>query len=223
MSLMSRGEGKMPSRQPASCRRYKMLAVQFALLRAADCNVINLYWLIGAVIRVASHACDLLHQRHAGFIALTEDGVAAVQTCIGNFGDEKLRAIGIGTSIRIGHAPRTIELEVGRGFILESIAGVAGSSAHRVATLDHEVRDHAVEDGAVVKRNTVLFLMSDGTGPILGSVSQASEVSHADRSLVREKRAGQFACRGINYSSRPARSRCRFGLGPQRERGQKDD
>src|SRR5271167_3554922 len=118
----------MPSRQPAGRRRYKILReLSGVLLRAADRDVINLYWLVGTIVRVAAHPRDLLQQRHAGVIALAEDGVSAVQARIGNLGDEELRAVGVGTGIGIGQTPWTIELQVGRSFILEGIAGIASS------------------------------------------------------------------------------------------------
>ena len=75
-----------------------------------------------------------------------------------------------GTGVRVGEASGPIELQVGRSFILEGVAGIAGAGAHRVATLNHEVGNHAMEDSAVIKWNAVFFLVSDGAGPVFGAV-----------------------------------------------------
>src|SRR5580698_796712 len=163
-----------------------------SLIRAGDGDVIDLHWLIGTVIRITAHPCDLLYQGDAGCVALAEDGVSAVQARVGHLSDKKLRAVGAGTSIRVGEASGTIELEVIRGFILESVAGIAGAGAHRVTALNHEVWNYAMEDGAVIKWNAVFFLVSDGAGPILGARGQADEIGDADGSLIWKERAGQF-------------------------------
>src|SRR5579863_44370 len=194
-----------------------------SLICAADGDVIDLHRLIGTIVGVAAHPCDLLHQGDAGCVALTEDSVAAVQTRVGDLGDKKLRAVGSGTSIRVGEASGTIELEVIGSFILESVAGIAGSGAHRVTTLNHEVWNYAMEDSAVIKWNAVFFLMSDGAGPILGAGGQADEIGYADRSFVGKKRAGEFACGRVDHRRRLGGSRCWLGLRPQCERGQEND
>src|SRR5580693_10093848 len=165
-------------------------ATNAALIRATDCDVINHYCLVGLIVGVAAHPRNLLYQLYAGVITLAKNGVLAVQTCVGNFCDKELRAVGIGSSIRIGHTAGTIELEVIRRFVLEGIAGITGSGPHRVAALNHKVGNDAVESGAVIKWDTVFFLVSDGAGPILGSGGQADEIGHTDWSLVRKEGAG---------------------------------
>src|SRR5580704_2813994 len=97
------------ARAGGDARRY-----EYELIRVADADVIDLHRLIGTVVRVAAHPCDLLHQGHAGGIALTEDSVATVQAWVRNLGNKKLRAIGAGAGICVGQAPRTIEFQVGR-------------------------------------------------------------------------------------------------------------
>ena len=64
-------------------------------------------------LAIGRHARNLLDQFDGRIIALPEDGVAAVQAGVGNFGDEKLRAIGVGSGIRVGETARTIEFNVG--------------------------------------------------------------------------------------------------------------
>ena len=43
-------------------------------------------------------------------VALSENGVAAIQAGIGNFRDEELRAVGVGTGVGVGQTARTIKL-----------------------------------------------------------------------------------------------------------------
>ena len=58
----------------------------------------------------------------------------------------------------------------------ELVAGAAGAGAGRVAALDHEIGDHAVEGGAVVERLAGL-----------GAFGQADEVLHGVGRLVGEE------------------------------------
>ena len=94
-----------------------------------DDDVSDLDRAIWAVVGIATHARNLLHQRDAGLVALTEESVSAVQAGIGDFGDEKLGAVGAGTGVGIGQASGAVELH-GRGsFILELKTNVAAAAA----------------------------------------------------------------------------------------------
>ena len=75
-----------------------------------DRNFHDLRRVIRPVVSIAWHACDFLHQLDAGVIALPKDGIAAIQTRIGHFGDKKLRAIGIRPGVGVGQPARAIEL-----------------------------------------------------------------------------------------------------------------
>ena len=48
--------------------------------------------------------------------------------------------------------PGLVELAAALELVVELVAGAAAAGAGRVAALDHEVGDDAVEDGAVVER-----------------------------------------------------------------------
>ena len=67
-------------------------------------------------------------------------------------GDEELRAVGV--RARVGHRQqaRLVELEVRPELVLEAVAGIARAGAQRIAALDHELRDDAVELDPVVER-----------------------------------------------------------------------
>ena len=168
-----------------------------------DDDVSDLDRTVGAIVGIATHARNLLHQRDAGLVALTEQRVSAVQAGIRNLGDEELGAVGAGTGVGIGQAPGPVELH-GRGsFILELETNVAAAAAGGISTLNHEVGDHTMEDGAVVERDAVLLGVRDGIGPVFGALGQADEIGDSHRSYVGKQRAGQLACGGLNDGGRP--------------------
>src|SRR5437879_11491923 len=69
----------------------------------------------------------------------------------------------------------------------ESISGIAGAIGYRVADLDHEIRNYAVEDRAIVEWNAVLLRMCSRVGPIFRSLRKADEIGDPNESLVGEK------------------------------------
>ena len=81
---------------------------------------------------------------------LAEDGVLAVEPrCRVGGDDEELAAVRIRSGIR--HRERTSLDLVVVELVLELVARAAGPRAFWAPALDHEVRDHAVEDEAVVE------------------------------------------------------------------------
>lgn len=94
-----------------------------------------------------------------------EDGMLPVEPRRRRKGDEELGAVGVGP--RVGHAQdaRAGMLQRGVNLVVELVAvdgGAAAPGARRVAALDHEVGDDAVEDG----RGVVAAL--DEGGEVLG-------------------------------------------------------
>src|SRR5215469_7976926 len=83
--------------------------------------------------------------------------MAVIQMWRRGHGDEKLAAIGIGAGVRHGKHTRLRMAKCGMEFIGELIAGAAPSGALRTSTLDHEVRNHAVKDDAVIEGLACLF------------------------------------------------------------------
>ena len=63
--------------------------------------------------------------------------------------DEELRAVRVRP--RVGHRDRAADDLVVVDLVLERVAGPAGPGAGRVAALDHEVADDAVEDHPVIE------------------------------------------------------------------------
>src|SRR4029077_4090167 len=111
---------------------------------------------------VSCHTSNFLDQFDGGIIALAEDGVLAIEAGIGNFSDEKLRAVGVGSGVGVGETPGPIESDGGRSLILEFVARIACAIAFGISALNHETGNHAVKDGAVIKWNAVLLGVGDG-------------------------------------------------------------
>jgi len=71
------------------------------------------------------------------------------------------------------------------GFVGELVAGAAHAAAFGVATLDHELRDDAMEDGAVVELGAFLA----AAVPLFGALSEADEVGYGLRCVFLEELA----------------------------------
>src|SRR5258708_1231474 len=104
-----------------------------------------------------SHPRAFLYQFTGGFTPRAKNGETAVQAGVGNFGDEKLRAVGVGSGIGIGETPGTIESQGGRSLILESVARIARTGTGGVSTPTPETRGHTLGDGGVLKRNALIL------------------------------------------------------------------
>ena len=133
---------------------------------------------------VRGHASDYLDQFHCGVITLAEDGVFAIEAVVGNFSDEELRAVGVGSGIGVGETPGAIEGDSGRSLILEFVAGIARAIAFGISALNHETGDHAVKDGAIIKWNAVLLGVRNGAGPIFCAAREADEILDSNRGYL---------------------------------------
>ena len=92
-------------------------------------------------------------------------------------GDEELAAVGAGSCIGHRKDAGAIVLQGRVKFIGETITGVAHTCASRISALDHEVRDHTVEDGIVIE----------------SLAGQENKVIHSFWRLIRIKVAGDVA------------------------------
>ena len=113
------------------------------------------------------------------------------------FGDEELGAVSAGAGVGHGEAAGLVEGEGGVELIFEHVAGVANAGAERVATLDHEAGDDAVEDGAVIEPFAVDFFEGEWVRPVLGGSGEADEVGDGDGSLLIVELAGEAAHGGV--------------------------
>src|SRR6266571_4644696 len=101
---------------------------------------------VRVVRRRATDRIDDLHPRHD----TTERGMLRVQPRVVDDVDEELASHGVRARVR--HGDRSSRVPVVRGeLVLDRVAGAAVSGALRVATLDHEAGDDAMEDRAVVE------------------------------------------------------------------------
>ena len=82
---------------------------------------------------------------------LTKHGVMVVQVRCGDVGDEELAAIRVRAGIGHRQDAGAAVAQGGMEFIGKLIAGAAHAGAGRVAALDHERLDDAVEGGVVVE------------------------------------------------------------------------
>ena len=82
--------------------------------------------------------------------SLSKDGVLAVEVWGGKVCDEKLRAVGVGSGVGHREDAGFVVATVGFAFALELVAGPTRAGAGRATTLNHEVRNDAVEVESVV-------------------------------------------------------------------------
>src|SRR5258708_39457711 len=76
------------------CRLGRGCRRRLGCRRSAFCddNMGNFDRAVGAVVGISTHPRNLLYQGAAGFLALTEEGVSALQAGVGDLGDKKLPA-----------------------------------------------------------------------------------------------------------------------------------
>ena len=94
-------------------------------------------------------AGDGVHDIHP-ISDMTEDGVFAVKVRCGHVGDEELASIGPWAGIGHGKNTGAVVFEPSVDFVFKAVAGSAAASAGRIAALDHELLDDAMEGEAVV-------------------------------------------------------------------------
>src|SRR5271157_50300 len=141
--------------------------------------------LLGAVLGAAGDLGDLLDYvvaldhfaKHAVFI---------VEVRGGGRGDKELAAVGIGSGIGHGEDAGLGVLEIGMELVGEFVAGTAASGAFRVATLNHEIGNDPMENGAVVKGLTRL-----------GATGEIHEIGDGAGGLVSEQLHFEGAGSGI--------------------------
>src|SRR3984885_13115676 len=152
---------------------------------------------------IAGSASNILDERNGGVVALAEDRVVPVQVRRGHLGDKKLRTVGIWAGVRIGEASSFIEQQVGGNFILKLIPGIARSIACGIAALNHEIRNYAMKNRAVVEGNTVLGDSFDRL-PVFGPGGEPDKILHASRCFVWKQRTSHVPYSSFNDRSRLA-------------------
>src|SRR5882762_6359285 len=89
-------------------------------------------------------------------------------------------------------------------FISESVPGIAGSRSQGAAALNHEFRNHAMEDEAVIK-SALHFFPRARIGEFLGAFGEADKIFDRLRSFFFKQTGHNRSLRSFNYS---VRARC---------------
>src|SRR5271157_6409643 len=143
---------------------------------AFDAQLLDDHRCARAVHGIARHIGNLVGDVLA-LDHLTENRVAIIQVRCGSDGDEELAAIGAGAGIghrefaRLGMAQRWMEL------VREVVAGPPAPVSLRASALNHELRNHAVEDQAVI---VIAFFFFPGSGidKFFRALGQPDEILH---------------------------------------------
>src|SRR5690242_118678 len=101
-----------------------------------------------------------------------------------HLGDEELRAVGVPAGVSHGQHAALIKLKRGIELVLKLVARPPGAIAGRISALNHELRNHAVKNGAVVQRRIVLRSFRHRILPILCSFGQSDKVLYRYWRLV---------------------------------------
>ena len=103
----------------------------------------------------------------------------AIQPVGRDVGDEELAAIGVRAGIGHGQRADLVAIGIALGLVLELVAGAAAAAGRRVAALNHEILDDAMELRAVIK----------------AFAGQEYEIVHRLGRVFREKLADDLALR----------------------------
>src|SRR5690606_23066259 len=150
-SSADRGGGSRPRGLPRAARRSGESS-QVLDVDACDHDIVE-----RLVAPVGRNGLDRVDDALRGVVGdLAEDRVLAVEPGRRHRRDEELRAVGAAAHLDagVGHGEQVglIEHELGVDLAVELVAGPADALTERVATLQHEFLDDAVEDDAVVER-----------------------------------------------------------------------
>ena len=131
------------------------------------------------------------------FDDFAEDGVIAGEPGRWRDGDKELAAVGVRAGVGHGQLAGLVELvRRALGLVLEAVAGAAHAGAGGVAALDHEVGNHAMEDGSVVEL-VGGFGVGAGVRPLLLAFGEVDEVLDGDGRVGLEEADGDLAFGGV--------------------------
>src|SRR5699024_2386822 len=121
-------------------------SVEFSNFDGLDDDVVD-----RLILRSGWHGVEFINYLARGGVEyFTEDGVAVLEPRCCYRGDEELRTVGTRAGVCHGEFIRFVEVEFGVEFVFELVARTADTATQWIASLNHEVSDDAVEDGAVV-------------------------------------------------------------------------
>src|SRR5208337_2977122 len=164
------------------------------LLYPLDLYRVQHHILVGLVLAATRNLGNLVDHL-LSFDHFPKDRVITGEPWCRRYGDEELRTICVGAGI--GHCQLACLVEFVRralGLILELIAGAAHAGARGVSSLDHEVGNHAVKNGAVIQRRLALAARAR-VSPFARAFCKFDEVLNGDGSVLLEETTddGSFA------------------------------
>mmetsp|Transcript_23830 Transcript_23830/g.54630 ORF Transcript_23830/g.54630 Transcript_23830/m.54630 type:complete len:222 (+) Transcript_23830:365-1030(+) len=202
--------------------------LQFRLLRRSlwlrhlKLSAVNNHDSLGSLAALAAHRLDGLHNVHS-FDDLAEHDVLPIEPGGLDRANEELRPIGAGPRVRHREDARSsvLQLEV----LIRELLAVDGLAARAVASrevapLQHELRDHAVEGGALVvqrlARLAQTFLARRQRAEVLNSLRDGLAVQAHDDA------AGGLAV-DFHVEEHLVRHRRPLGCGGSRKRSDESD
>src|SRR5580658_534948 len=142
--------GSNPSCAKAAAAKASNSSMRFMALAPFDLDGIDAHFLQRPILAIAGRFGDLLHHVVA-IDHFAKNAVFVIEPGRGGHGDEELAAIGVGTRVRHGEIAVLGVLQSVMKFVGEFVARAAAACALGIAALNHEVGDHAMEDGAIVE------------------------------------------------------------------------
>src|SRR6185312_8660835 len=107
----------------------------------------------------------------------------------------------VGSTIGHGQAAWLVKKQVRTQLIVKGKADVTGARSRWIAALDHEIRDSAMKNHAVVKRLAVHGLAGFWIFPVLFPGGKADEVGHSFRRLFGKQFTFEVTRGGVDDSS----------------------
>src|ERR1700722_16654581 len=117
------------------------------------------------------------------FDHFAKDGVFVIKPWRRRHGDEKLAAVCAGSGVGHGELSRFVVPQILMKLIGKTIARIAGSCSLRASALNHELRNHAMENEAVVKW-ALHFLTGLRVLEFLGALRKADEIRDRLRRFI---------------------------------------
>src|SRR5579871_5896782 len=165
-------------------------------LHFLDCYFLHYHILARPVLAVAREIGDLI-DHILTFDHFAEDGVFPGEPRCGRDGDEELRSVGVRASVGHGQLAGLVKfVRRAFGFVFELIARAAHACSLRIAALDHEIWNDAVEDGAVVKPVTRFFARR-GMRPLALAFRKFHKIGHRLWCLFFKQPAHDVSFRGL--------------------------
>src|ERR1035437_5046904 len=175
----------MGSKVPPKIASFKECTGSDQVLVPLDGDGVDADFLDGTVLGAAGNLGDLFDH----VVALddfAENAVLIIQVRSGCHGNEELAAVGIGSGVGHGEEAGLGVFQGGVELVGEFVAGPATARTFGIAALDHEIRNDAMKNGAVVERL-----------PGFRTIGKGDKVVHGVGRLIGEKLDLEFACGGI--------------------------